>query len=93
MGLGKLLVGWNLMLGKLLSFMLIGTKGKWGEVSSWGGIFGDLRDLVTPGESSITGTILESVGKGFLGLFNWIAEIFDRLCCSFCFILAFSSAM
>ena len=82
--------GFYTMLGSLVSIPLIGTKGKWTDLESWGGLFGFIKNDVfnwsnikgvVSGYFDIVGALGTWMGDIFSSLFTaameWIGGLFD----------------
>jgi hypothetical protein len=91
-GLVSITAGFYKMLGSLVSIPLIGTKGNWTELGSWGGLFGWIKDDLFNWENikgAVAGyfKIMKSIGSylGSIGtnlvtsLLEWIEEKFKDI--------------
>ncbi len=89
-GFVSITAGFYKMLGSLVSIPLIGTKGKWGELDTWGGLFGWIKDdlfnwenikSVVAGYFNIVGMVgsyLFRIAENLItSLMGWIEEKFD----------------
>ncbi len=90
-GFAKLTIGFAAMLGSLVSIPLIGTKGNWTDLKSWGGLLGWIKDDLMNWENIKAAVVtlfatMKSIGSyvGAIGgnlitsLMDWIGEKFEK---------------